>query len=112
MPYAALVKQNQKAKSLDVPATGLIYSVAINKNDHAIIGGKGPSNSAYAALVNPKGHMKVIKGLPTSGAIFWVSVTKKDHYFIGGQNQDSVYAAFISADGKIKPVHNLPQGLN
>ena len=91
------------------PATsGLIYGVAIGKTGAGIVGGIGPSNSAYAALIAPDGTLTPLAGLPSTGAIYWVSVNDSGEMFIGGQNGSSAYAAFVSPDGQLTPVAGLP----
>ncbi len=112
IPYAAVTTPNGAAISLSVPSSGLIYSAAINKYNDGIIGGIGNLNSAYAALTKENGTVTPINGLPTTGAIYWVAINDSKTKFIGGSDNASIYAAFISPIGTVKPILGLPLGLN
>lgn len=113
IPFAAIVKENNPTINLlGLPASGLIYGVAIDKFGTGIIGGIGDGNSAYAALASRTGNLTPIQGLPTTGAIYWVSTNDSETRFIGGQDNTSVYAAFVTPNGTVKPIANLPAGQN
>ena len=51
-----------------------------------------------------------LAGLPSSGAIFWVSANDSGEKLIAGQNGSSPYAVFVSPDGQLTPVADLPAG--
>src|SRR6266478_2719445 len=108
----AMNSSKGELKSLSLPSSGLIYSVVLGFFQNGIIGGKGPSNSAYAAFVSHKGVVEPLAGLPAIGAIFWISVSNSHNALIGGQDNESVYAAFVSRSGVVRPIANLPQGIN
>jgi hypothetical protein len=110
VPYAALVSPAGQAQALDVPASGLVYGSAIGRAQTAILGGIGPSNSAWAALVSARGNVKPLQDLPATGAIYWVAVNDSRLGFIGGKDGTSTYAAFVSRQGRLRPVSGLPPG--
>lgn len=112
VPYAALVSCQGTVTPLNLPANGLIYGVAISNSGEGIVGGQGPSNSAYAGIVSREGAVVQVNGLPSTGAIFWVASNSSKTKFIGGQSDTNAYAAFISPQGILLPVSNLPAGLN
>lgn len=110
--FAALVSNSGIATILDVPASGLIYSVALNNTGLGIIAGIGPLNSAYASLVTSDGTLQPLLNLPTTGAIYWAAINDSKMSFIGGQDNTTIYAAFVDANGNVSPIANLPQGTN
>lgn len=110
-PFAAFISQNGIATPFSgLPTSGLIYGAAIEKAGNGIIGGIGPVNSAYAALTSADGTLTTLTGLPSEGAIFWVDVNNSGTKFIGGKDHANAYAAFISSQGSISSVSDLPVG--
>ncbi|MBA3816438.1 MAG: autotransporter outer membrane beta-barrel domain-containing protein, partial [Parachlamydiaceae bacterium] len=65
-----------------------------------------------AALTSKQGTLSPLAGLPITGAIFWVSTNNSKMRLIGGQENTSAYAAFVTPNGTVAPIANLPSGQN
>jgi hypothetical protein len=85
-------------------------SVAINESSIGLIGGKTPTNGAYAAFVFPDSTFQAVSGLPPDGSINSVAINELRAGIIGGVNGHNAYAALVFPGASPQPLIGLPEG--
>jgi len=108
--YAAFVKRAGTLLPISDLPLGQNYSVAINAEGNAIMGGKSLS-LPYAALVSENGDVKTIHGLPTTtGIIYNVTLNDAGTGLIAGFSAEGPFGAFVDKNGSLTRLKGLPSG--